>query len=591
MNRSITDGVKLHKAGRLEEAAEIYKGVLENQPDNGTALYLLGVIADQVGEFGFALALIEKAIQYAPYIPQYHATRGMILRRQGRFEEALAALGHALRLNPDLVEAHNERGIVLQSQGRLTEALAALDHALRLNPDLAEVHVNRGSVFKDQGRFGDALAAFDHARRLKPDLAEAHSNYLLCLSYDPAQDDDALFEAHRAWGERFGRSPRAYTAYSNVPDPDKTLVVGLVSAEFGRAPIGWFTESTVAAVNPSRVRFLCYSGRQNEDDVTDRIRPHAAGWRSTIGVSDQALAEAVRADGVDILIDLAGHLAGNRLGCFALRPAPVLVHWAGSTHTIPAVDYSLWDWVHVPEGEERWFLETVVRLPDARLCYTPPYYAPDVVDPPVLERGRITFASFNNLTKVNAGVVALWAQVLKAVPGSRLLLNWRNLMDRDQRERLTAAFAARGIDPNRLDLRPGEPPHAGVLGEYGDVDIALDTFPFSGCTTTCEALWMGVPVVTLPSTRPVGRQSQAFLHALGRREWVARDEDEYLRIAVDLAADPGRLATLRRAQRSRMAASPLCDGPRFARHFEAALRAIWRAWCADQTERAARKQR
>jgi predicted O-linked N-acetylglucosamine transferase (SPINDLY family) len=244
------------------------------------------------------------------------------------------------------------------------------------------------------------------------------------------------------------------------------------------------------------------------------------------------------------------------------------------------MDYSFWDPVQVPEGDERWFVEPVIRLPELRWCYGPPGYAPDVTEAPAVHRRYITFGSFNNLAKINAGVIDLWARVLQEVPDSRLLLSWPTLGDAHERERLSSLFAARGIAVERLELRRGAPSHAGVLGEYGDVDIALDPFPFSGCLTTCEALWMGVPVVTLPRTRPVSRQSQAFLTALGRTEWIAQDQDDYVHIATDLASDPVKLATLRRDQRPRMAASPVCDGQRFARHFEAALRSIWRSRCA-----------
>jgi protein O-GlcNAc transferase len=314
--------------------------------------------------------------------------------------------------------------------------------------------------------------------------------------------------------------------------------------------------------------------------MTEGFKAYASAWRSTLGVSDMDLAQSIRADGIDILIDLSGHTAGNRLGCFALRPAPVQIHWAGYCHSVPSMDYSFWDPIQVREGNERWFLEPVVRLPELRWCYGPPGYAPDVTEPPAVHRGYITFGSFNNLAKVNAGVIDLWARVLQEVPDSRLLLSWPTLGDAHERERLSSLFTARGIPVERLELRRGAASHAGVLGEYGDVDIALDPFPFSGCLTTCEALWMGVPVITLPRTRPVSRQSQAFVTALGRTEWVAQDQDDYVRIAIDLASDPVKLATLRRDQRPRMAASPACDGQRFARHFEAALRSIWQGWCA-----------
>jgi predicted O-linked N-acetylglucosamine transferase (SPINDLY family) len=565
--------------GRREEAVAAYDQALRLRPAYALAHLNRGAALERLGRPEEALAAYDEALRVAPDFAQAHVNRGAALGRQCRFEEAIADYDRASAIDPKLAEAHVNRGAALARLGRVADALASLDRGLRLRPDDAVAHLNRGNLFMVQARFDLALLAYRQAMSLKPDYPEARSNYLFCMNYDPAQDDAALFDAHREWGERFGRSPDAFAFHSNVRDPDKVLRVGLVSADFGRHPIGFFLDGVLPAADRSRVHYVCYSGRLQEDELTGRLRRHAAGWRSSIGLSDRALAETVRADGIDILVDLAGHTGGGRLGCFALRPAPVLVHWAGSPHTIPAVDYSLWDWAHVPEGDERWFVETVVRLPHARVCYTAPPYTPEVADPPLLANGHITFGSFNNLAKLNPGVVGLWTRVLETVPGSRLMLNWPTLADPRERQRIADLFAAHGIEPGRLELTPGEDTHAGVLGQYGQLDIALDPFPFSGCTTTLEALWMGVPVVTLPGTRPVSRQSQAFLTALGRTEWIARDVEDYVRIVADLAADPQRLTALRREQRALVAASPVGDARRFAQDLEAALRSIWHRWC------------
>jgi protein O-GlcNAc transferase len=573
-------GVILRDKGRLEEALAAYNEALRLRPDLAEAHVNRGNTLLSMGQPEEALAAYDKALRLRPNSASVHLNRGVILKGLGRWDDALAAYDEALRLRPDHAEAHLNRGNLMMRLGHPRSALAAFDEVLRLRPELAQAQLNRGNALMSIGRLGEALAAYGEALRLRPDYTEAHSNYLFCLNFDPSQDDVALFEAHRRWGARFGRSPHRRTMLRDAAS-ERILRVGLVSPDFGRHPIGYFTESTLAALDRNAVQLHCYSGRPSEDDVTARIKAEAAVWRSTIGLTDDELTAAIIADGIDILIDLAGHTAASRIGCFASRPAPVLVHWAGSTHTIPAVDYSLWDWIHVPHGDERWFVETVVRLPEVRMCYTPPIYAPEMAEPPGLARGRITFGSFNSLAKINMGVFDVWTRVLAAVQDSRLMLNWRDLADAGERERLTALFKAGGIEAERLELRPGEPTHAGVLGEYNDVDIALDTFPFSGCTTTCEALWMGVPVVSLPQTRPVSRQSQAFLTALGRTEWVAKNADDFIRIATSLAADPDRLALLRRAQRTRMRESPVCDARRFARHMEAALRGMWRSWCVS----------
>jgi protein O-GlcNAc transferase len=565
---------------RFGEAIAAYEEALRLKPDYAEACSALGVVLQKQGRLEAALAAYGRALGLKQGHAETHLGRGIVLQQRGQHEEALEAYDQALSIKPDCVEAHVNRGVILRRQWRLNEALTAYDHALRLDPNNATAHGNRGSALACQGRLPEAFAAYEQALRIDPNCPEAQSNRLFYLNFDPSLDEVALSAAHREWGLRYEDHAKAFTTYSNRRDADKALRVGLVSADFGRHPVGYFLEPLLAAADPAGVQFVCYSARVRDDDLTERLRAHAQGWHSASGLSDPELAETVRADGIDILLDLAGHTAGHRLGCFALRPAPVQVHWAGYCHSVPLMDYSLWDPIQVPDGDERWFVEPVVRLPDLRWCYGPPDYAPPVTEPPALQRGYVTFGSFNNLVKVNGHVIGLWACVLREVPDSRLLLSWPTLHDAHERDRLRSLFATHGVPAERVELRRGAPSHAGVLGEYGDVDIALDPFPFSGCLTTCEALWMGVPVVTLPRTRPASRQSQAFLTALGRSEWVAKDPPDYVHIAVGLASDRVRLAALRRAQRALIAASPVCDGQRFARHFEAALRSMWRSWCA-----------
>ena len=370
--------------------------------------------------------------------------------------------------------------------------------------------------------------------------------------------------------------------HANPRDPGKALNIGYVSADFRRHPVGFFLAPVLARHDRRRFSVSCYSGRGLADDLTERLKAGADAWRSVGGLSDEALATAIRDDGIDVLVDLSGHTAGNRLTAFALRPAPVQVSWLGYFNTtgMKAIDYVLMDAETVPEGAERWFTEEVIHLPAGRFCYGPPEDAPPVAPPPVEERGRVTFASFNNLTKVGAEVVGLWARILDALPSSRLVLKWRSLGDAAVRDRYQAWFAAEGIEPNRIELQ-GASPHAEMLAAYGGVDVALDPFPFSGGVTSCEALWMGVPVVTWPGARPVSRQTAGFLRALGLAELIAADREDYVAIAAGLARDRDGLTALRAGLRARMAASPLCDGVRFTRHLEAAYRDMWRRWCAS----------
>ncbi|MGH8567078.1 MAG: tetratricopeptide repeat protein [Gammaproteobacteria bacterium] len=572
--------------GRFEPALEAFDQALRIQPDIAEGHFNRGNALTGLGRSADALAAYDQALRIRPDYTQAHFNRGVILEREGRLKQAITAYDQALRIEPDWVAVYVNRGNALRELGRTKEALADYDRALRIKPDLAKAHGNRGNALSDQGRFKEAAAAYEQALRIKPDYPEAHSDYLYCLNYDPAQDETSLFAAHRRWGTLYSHPAHAYDAYANSRDPDKTLRVGLVSADFVRHPVGYLVEPVLAAADPDEVQFICYSGRRTEDGLTARLKAKAVAWRSTLEVPDGALGEMIRADGIDILIDLAGHTAGNRLTMFALRPAPVQVSWIGYPFTtgLAAIDYALMDEVTVPPGAERGFVEQVVRLPETRWCYAPPDYAPPPGPPPVLERGCITFGSINNLAKVTPDVLRLWARLLAVVPGARLLLKWRTLGTPEAEDEYRRQLGELGIDPGRLELR-GASQHRQTLVEYGDVDIALDPFPYSGGMTSLEALWQGVPVVTMPKTRPVSRQTQAFLTVLGRAEWVAKEPDDYIRIAADLASNPDRLAALRRDQRARMAASPLCDVPRFARNFEAALRGLWRSWCASKLAR------
>jgi predicted O-linked N-acetylglucosamine transferase (SPINDLY family) len=346
-------------------------------------------------------------------------------------------------------------------------------------------------------------------------------------------------------------------------------------------PVGFFLAGVLAARSRTAIEVFCYWNHSRPDQVTVQLRELADHWRVIEEVSDAEVEAMILKDGIDILVDLSGHTAENRLPLFARRPAPVQVSWLGypSTTGLSAIDYLVMDATAVPPGAERWCSEKVARLPHGRFCYAPPDWAPDVADRSGSD--PVIFGSFNNTTKLTPQVVRLWTEVLKASTGSRLVLKSKTLMEAAVRDRFQAAFAEAGLETGRLELR-GLSPHQDMLAEYGGIDIALDPFPFCGGTTSCEALWMGVPVVTLPGERPASRQTLGFLRTLGLDGLVAQSEADYVRIATELAADADRRAALRRDLRPRMAASPLCDGVLFTASLEAAFRGMWLRWCAGE---------
>jgi protein O-GlcNAc transferase len=539
-----------HQAGRLAEAEPLYRKILALDPNQADCLQLLGVLATQVGRSDIAAELISKAIAGNSRAPTFH----------------------------------NSLGNALGNLGKLAEAAASFRRAIELKPDFPEAHSNLGNALTDLGEYDEATAAYRRAIELKPDYNKAHSNLLLCLNYSADITAETLLAEHRRWDARHGGRLRPTAAdYPNARDPNRRLRVGYVSGDLRNHAVGYFMTNVLVAHDRASVESFCYSNSAILDDRTATLRASTDHWRNLVGVSDDDAAATIRRDGIDILVDLSGHTANNRLLVFARKPAPLQASWLGypGTTGLSSIDYLLMDAAAVPPGAERWCSEAVVRLPHGRFCYAPPVYAPAVADAVTLNDAPLTFGSFNNRAKIGPDVVALWVAVLEAVPGSRLTLKWRSLADPTTRDRLSGAFAAAGLAPERLELR-GSSPHARMLAEYGEIDIALDPFPFSGGLTSCEALWMGVPVVTLPGERPASRQTLGFLEAIGLGELAARSEADYVRIAAALAADTDRRSRLRRTLRPRMTASSLCDGRLFTSALEAALRQIWRRWCAGE---------
>ncbi len=535
--------------GRIDEAVAICFEIDEDPPRNPDVLLLLGDIAHTGRNFKMAVELLRASVAIRP---DHFRTN--------------VALGQALLSVGDMQAAeHCFAGLCIRY------------------PDEPEPHVGLARVFRDQARHHEAAAAYADGLARQPDNMDAHSGLLMSLQYDESAGPQQRLDAAREFGHRFGAAaggPGHH--FSNARDPGRRLRVGYISPTLQTHPVGIFLSAVWAAHDREAFEIVAYSGVLVEDNITRLLKSFTKGWRSTVNLSDEALIDAIRADGIDILVDLDGHSGGQRLAVFAAQAAPVQVSWLGYPDTIglPAVNYVITDPVTVPPGADQWFTEDVIRLPHQRFCFTPLHNAPDVAEPPSARLGHPTFGSFNNPTKMSDAVIGLWCRVLQAVPDSRLILKWKTLAKVEEQRRISRRFAERGIDPGRLDLRR-DVAFGKHLAEYADMDVALDPFPFSGGMTSCEALWQGVPVVTLPRRRPASRQTLAFLTALDLTELAAKNEDEYVRIAADLARDTQRLRRLRAEQRARMAGSALCDGAGFTRNLEAAYRATWQRWCEE----------
>ena len=482
------------------------------------------------------------------------------------------------------VDAYGQDAGVLMALGQLFLEFGYLDNGrlcferlLRRQPGHLAARLNLAALALQSAEPARAGQAYLALLSEYPEHPTIRRNALLALQYDPAASEPWRLRQAREWGvwalQRVGSVPPRPV---RVPLNGRPLRVGYLSADFCQHTVGLFARAVLEAHDPTAVEVFAYHAGEHDDGVTQAIRMVTV-WRAVAGLEDAALAALIRQDAIDVLVDLSGHTRGSRLAVMAYRPAPIQVSWLGyfATTGLPVVDAVLLDEWHAPPGAEAAFVERIVRLPRGRFCYQPIPDAPAVsAGVPCRQTGQVTFGSFNNTAKLNAEVIGVWARVLRSVPDARLVLKWRTLVDRPLCRRLQDAFAREGIAPERVELRPASF-HQAMLAEYAEVDVALDPFPFTGGLTSCEALWMGVPVVTWPQSSVVSRQTFAILSVLGLSAWAASDADTYVATAVRLAQDVAEREQLRSTLRSRMLASPLMQVPDFTRALEATLRRLF----------------
>jgi len=575
-------GLRHRAAGRTVEALDAFDQALSIDPRHAGVLYHLGAIAHDAGRTDTAIGFFARAAEADPTRPDALVALAALHHGAGRLDAAADALERALALAPGDADGWMNLGNIRREQLSFAAAETAGRRATDLAPRSALAWRNLAVTLQEQGRADAAIAAYDRALAIDPDFREAQSGRLFCLNYDDAWSAGEIAIDHRRWGDRVQVATPRPGPWPNAPDPDRRLRLGYVSGDFHTHPVGWFLAEVLAAHDRSAVEVFCYSNGPRADAMTARLTAASDHWRAIAGLDSRAAEAMVRTDAIDVLIDLSGHTAYGRLDVFARRPAPVQAAWLGyvATTGLPAIDYLFTDVETVPAGAEPLFSERLLRSACGRFCYAPPDYAPPVAPPPSASGRPFAFGSFNDTLKLSPRTIELWARVLIAAPGSRLVLKWRSLEDAAVRVRLAEAFGAAGVEPGRLDLR-GNSPHADMLAEYADIDVALDPLSFSGGMTSCEALWMGVPVVTLPEQKPASRQTLSFLTRMALSELVAQSEEDYVRIATALAADPGRLVALRRTLRPRLEASPVRRSAPFARAHEALIRVAWRGWCAS----------
>jgi protein O-GlcNAc transferase len=577
-------GVALGMQGMMEEALACHRRALALRPESPEGYCKLAVALIEAGKVDDAVEYAKRAIAIDANFAEAYNSLGQALVEKDRVDEAMAVYRRALALNPGLVEAHNNLGLVLMHKLQSDRAIECFNRALALKPTYADAHNNLGNALLDTGRASEAIASYRKAVEFKPDFHQAHSNLVATLYFDPSYGPEAILEEHRRWARVHAtKIVKEIKPAANDRNPDRRLRIGYASPNFRKHVVGLFLQRLFEKHDHERFDIVCFSDARpaKEDEVTARLKGWADEWHSTAGMSDQAMADLIREKHIDILVDLNLHMASERMLVFARKPAPVQVTYLAyaGTSGLPTMDYRFTDPFLDPPGEsDLWYSEKSVRL-RSYWCYRPWDQQVEVGELPARKAGYVTFGCLNNTAKVSEAALELWGEVMRAVPESKLIVS---AFAGSPRERIVQTMGAAGIDNARLEF-VGWMDVGKYLQTYNRIDIGLDPIPYNGGTTTCDAFWMGVPIVTLAGKVAVGRAGVTLLNQIGLPELIAKSAEEYVKIAADLSGDLDRLQNIRSEMRQRMEGSPLCDAEGFARDVEEKYRWMWREWCASGT--------
>ena len=578
-------GIGLEAAGDIDAAIRSYEAALALDPGDPYANYDLGKLLCARGDLERAEPLIRAALDRRPEFPEAQIVLSNLHESRGDLAAALSTLESALKQRPDWAEVLFNYSGVLWKLRRLSEAETALRRAIAIDPGLVPAYGLLGNVLRRQARIPEALEVLSAARKLDPGRLDIESNELFMLTCWDEISTEALFVRHKDFGARLERAiARRFEPFGNSRDPERRLRVGYVSGDFNFHPVAFFTIPLFKRHDRSACEIFCYWTGDTVDDFTRQVQTHADVWRDVASMSDAGLAETINRDAIDILVDLSGHSGFFRLAVFAQQPAPVQVTWLGylCTTGMTRIQYRFCDRHTDPPGmTDRFHTETLVRLPNTQWCYRPVVSIDCSEAPPLKRNGFITFGSFSNVLKLSPTSRRLWVEILTRLPDSRIA--FAGVPQGPIRDGLIRDFEKAGIAAGRIATLP-RMGYADYLRSFNDVDVSLDTTPYSGGTTTCDALWMGVPVITVAGTRSISRSTTSILATLGLSDWIATSPEDYVRLAVRCTEDRESIAELRRTLRGRMRASPLVDELQFARDVEDAYRRMWRAWCETKAK-------
>lgn len=571
--------------GRADDAVAECHRTLQLKPDFAEAYNNLGNIYRNSKQFDQAASAYARAIALNPQLANAHYNLGCVLRDQGRLDQAIAAYARALQLSPGLADAHYAMGMALGEKDRTDEAAVHYARAAALRPNFAMAHNDLGNIYKDQGLLDEAMACYQRASELDPTHAAIHSNRVYVAHFHPGYDPARIFDEHRRWNQRHAEPLKKWIQpHANTPDPGRRVRIGYISPDLSLAPVGRFIEPLLRCTDRAEFEVFCYSDVRAPDVLTRRLQNRADVWRDIVGMPDEQVANHVREDRIDIAVDLTMHMTHHRLLVFARKPAPVQVTYLAycSTTGLETIDYRFTDsWLEPPALGDQFYSEQSVFLPETYWCYAPGLEAPPIGPLPAQRAGHVTFGCLNNFCKATTGALMAWCRVLREMPNSRFLLHAK---PGSHRQRVFNLLRQQGIDPARLRFvsHLSMPDYFRL---YNEIDICLDPFPWPGGTTTCDALWMGAPAITLAGQTAVGRAGVSILSNAGLPELIAQTQDEYVRMAVKLGTDLPRLAEIRAGLRQRMQNSPLTDAPRFAKNVGAAYRLMWKKWCEKSAGR------
>lgn len=575
----------LYELGQFAAAEEMARKAIDVYPNEAALHANLGNVLLHTGKARLAAKAFQKAIECDASCPEAHIGLSTVLGETHRLAETLAYLKQAIALKGENAQRLAALALGQQASGDRAAAEETCEKVLALQPNNISALITLAGCLSSRGDHRGAIACNERALVAVPDMPAIYSNVAFDSTYLPDATAEEVFGYHREWARRYEKNKEQQSfTFDRENQLDRPLRIGYVSGDFGRHPVGFLLRDVLRYHDRNQFNIYCYAMMRGSDEITDEIRENADSWVDALFMTDDKLAEKIHEDRIDILVDLSGHTAYNRLPVFVRKPAPVQATWIGYFHStgLDSIDYFITDPYTTPAKSGQLFSEDPVWMPHTRFCYSPPVYAPGVALTPAAMSGHITFGSFNRIEKLVDPVIKAWVEILKAVPGSRLLLKAGGLSDKAVRDNLSERFATFGLDPSRLEMQ-GPSSHPEMLAQYADIDIALDPFPFNGGMTTLEALWMGVPLVALAGDSVVSRQSTSVLANVGMTELVFNDLNSYIAGSVALAHDLTRLSTLRREMRARMSRSPLCQPDQFAQDLEALYRRMWQAWCHGET--------